>query len=343
MKALVLTGKSQFQYTDVEKPSPASDEVLIRLKACSICGSDIHGCQGGSGRRIPPIIMGHEASGVIEQLGEQVTDHFIGEPVTFDSTEFCGSCDFCKKGMTNLCKNRKITGVSCTDYKKDGAMAEYITVKARTLYSIPPSVSFEEACLIEPLAVGLHAVRLSQPEKDYTAVIIGDGTIGLMVLQAAAAAGVGKIIIVGMQDYRLNAAKAFPQVYTVNSKKLNPLNTIMNLTNKEGADIIYDAVGTGKTMQDAFSYVKNGGKIICIGNASVTADFPLQECIVRQIQVLGSYSSAGEYSYGLQLMEQGLIDLTPFTKYTCPLSQGEKAFHLLMEGKSEILKVILKM
>ena len=341
MKALILTGYTEFKYTDVPKPIPEPDEVLIRLKACSICGSDVHGCQGKSGRRIPPIIMGHEAAGIIEEAGSDVENFHKGDRVTFDSTEYCGLCDYCQNGMTNLCSRRRIVGVSCADYKKDGAMAEYITVKAHTLYHIPDSVTFEEACLIEPLAVGLHAVKLSGITKDCTALVIGDGTIGLMTLQAARASGAGRIILVGMQDERLAAAAGLSNVTVINNSDGNALEQVMRLTNQRGADIIYDAAGLTKTMADAFSFVKTGGTIVCIGNTSAEVRFPLQDCIVRQIRVLGSYSSAGEYACGLDLIRKGMVDLSPFTGRTYPLSQGEEAFRLLLDNTSGILKIIL--
>lgn len=195
MNALVLTAYSKLQYLELPTPLPLQDEVLIKIKACAICGSDIHGFLGHSERRIPPIIMGHEASGIIEAVGSCVSDSYIGERVTFDSTEYCGQCTFCRTGKTNLCQNRKIAGVSCTDYIKQGAMAEYITIKEHCLYRIPDSISFKEACLAEPLSVAIHAVRLSSIMSGKSVVVIGDGTIGLMTIYAVRAAGAELIIL----------------------------------------------------------------------------------------------------------------------------------------------------
>lgn len=161
MKALVFTAPHTFEYQDVPRPEPAPDEVLVEVKACAICGSDVHGSSGENGRRIPPLVMGHEASGTIAQLGEAVQSWAVGDRVTFDSTEYCGCCWFCTHGMHNLCAQRRIVGVACTEYRKNGAMAQYIAVKARTLYALPPTVSFEQGCLVEPFAVGMHAVLRS--------------------------------------------------------------------------------------------------------------------------------------------------------------------------------------
>lgn len=189
MKALVFTAPHTFEYRDVPRPEPAPDEVLVEVKACAICGSDVHGSSGENGRRIPPLVMGHEASGTIAQLGEAVQSWAVGDRVTFDSTEYCGHCWFCTHGMHNLCAQRRIVGVACTEYRKNGAMAQYIAVKARTLYALPPTVSFEQGCLVEPFAVGMHAVLRSGLATGQTAAVIGDGTIGLMTLIAAKSQG----------------------------------------------------------------------------------------------------------------------------------------------------------
>lgn len=189
MKALVFTAPHTFEYRDVPRPEPAPDEVLVEVKACAICGSDVHGSSGENGRRIPPLVMGHEASGTIAQLGEAVQSWAVGDRVTFDSTEYCGHCWFCTHGMHNLCAQRRIVGVACTEYRKNGAMAQYIAVKARTLYALPPAVSFEQGCLVEPFAVGMHAVLRSGLAAGQTAAVIGDGTIGLMTLIAAKSQG----------------------------------------------------------------------------------------------------------------------------------------------------------
>lgn len=332
MKALVLTGPASFSYRETPTPVPAPDEVLIRVRACSICGSDVHGCLGTNGRRIPPVIMGHEASGVIEQLGTDVQNWNVGDRVTFDSTQYCGNCSNCRKGMTNLCLNRRIVGVACSDYKMNGAMAEYIAVKAHTLYPIPDMVSFEEACLIEPLSVGLHAVALSELKADASVVIIGDGTIGLMTLEAVLAAGAAHVNIVGHHPERFRHYARHRQVV--------PVRAIPE-ADFYHADFVFDTVGNGETLTDAFSYVRTGGTIVCIGNYAVTADFPLQECIVRQIRVFGSYSSAGEYPLGLRLIQDKKVDLSPFLEHILPLSDGEMAFQELLDRKKRILKTIL--
>ena len=152
-------------------PSPAigDDDVLVRVRACGICGSDIHGYDGSTGRRIPPLVMGHEAAGVIERVGRAASTAFTaGDRVTFDSTVSCGACDFCRRGQINLCDNRMVLGVSCGDYRRHGAFAEYVAVPARILYKLPDSLPFERAALIEAVSIAVHAVDRHVPAADDT-------------------------------------------------------------------------------------------------------------------------------------------------------------------------------
>ena len=164
MKALVLKAYKQFAYEDVPDPEPGPDEVLVAVKACGICGSDVHGMDGSTGRRRPPIIMGHEAAGVISKVGSRVTGWAAGDRVTFDSTIYCGQCAFCRRGMINLCDRRRVLGVSCEDYRQNGAFAEFVAVPQHILYRLPDGLTFEHAALVEPFAIALHAIRRAPPD-----------------------------------------------------------------------------------------------------------------------------------------------------------------------------------
>src|SRR5438093_8522704 len=157
MKALVLTDYKQFTYQDAPEPEPGPEEVLLSVRACGICGSDVHGMDGSTGRRRPPIIMGHEAAGVISRVGTSVTGWAVGDRVTFDSTIYCGRCGFCRRGEVNLCEHRRVLGVSCEEYRQDGAFAEFVAVSQRILYRVPQGIPFEHAALVEPFSIALHA------------------------------------------------------------------------------------------------------------------------------------------------------------------------------------------
>jgi L-iditol 2-dehydrogenase len=159
MKALQLVAPSELAVVDLPQPEPAGGEVRLRVKVCGICGSDLHGMDGSSGRRIPPIVMGHEASGTVDAVGPGVTAWKPGDRVTFDSTVWCGECGYCREGRVNLCDSRQVVGVSCAEFRRDGAFAEYVTIPQRILHRLPEGLSFEEAAFAEPVGVALHAVR----------------------------------------------------------------------------------------------------------------------------------------------------------------------------------------
>src|SRR6266478_3520572 len=203
MKALLLSSYKNLELADLPAPSPAPDEVLIRVAACGICGSDVHGYDGSSGRRIPPIVMGHEAAGVIAAVGAAVKTFSSGDRVTFDSTVYCGECPNCRRGNVNLCDRRQVLGVSCGDYRRAGAFAEFVAVPARIVYRLPESLSFAEAAMLEAVAVAIHAVSLVPIPPDTTALVVGAGTIGLLVQQALRVAGCSRVFVADVDSTRL--------------------------------------------------------------------------------------------------------------------------------------------
>src|SRR6266478_4572439 len=243
MKALVLKEYKLFSYEDVAVPSPAAEEVLVAVKACGICGSDVHGMDGSTGRRRPPIIMGHEAAGVIMSTGIGVNNWKVGDRVTFDSTIYCGRCDFCRSGLINLCEHRRVLGVSCEEYRQHGAFAEFVAVPERILYRLPEGLPFEHAALVEPFTIALHAIRRSPPALNDTVVVVGAGMIGLALVQALSHAGCGRLVSIDIADERLEMAKKFGATHTINSGKQNAIEEILPLTHGLGADVAFEAVG----------------------------------------------------------------------------------------------------
>src|SRR5690349_2413696 len=219
MKALVLKDYKQFSFEEVPTPNPGAGEVLVAVKACGICGSDVHGMDGSTGRRRPPIIMGHEAAGVIASLGQEVSHWAAGDRVTFDSTIYCGECDYCRRGEVNLCDKRRVLGVSCEDYRQHGAFAEYVVVPQRVLYRAPEALPLEHAALVEPFAIALHAVRRSPPSLNAAVVVVGAGMIGLALVQALSETGCGHLIAVDVAHDRLDLALKSGATHTINSAR----------------------------------------------------------------------------------------------------------------------------
>jgi len=342
MKALVLEDYNKLTYKDVPKPEINSGEVLIKVKAVGICGSDVHGMDGSSGRREPPVIMGHEASGVIEESGSEVKGWKKGDPVTFDSTVYKLDDWYTRRGYYNLSDGRKVLGVSCEDYRLDGAFAEYVKVPAHILHKLPEGVSFTEAAMVEPLAVGAHGVELTPVALNDTAVVVGTGMIGLSVIQIVKEKGVGKIIAIDISEEKLNIAKQVGATHTIQPEKSNVQEEILKLTGDRGADIAFEAVGISSTLQQAISCARRGGSVTLLGNVTPVTEFPMQYVVTRQIRVQGSCAICGEYPAVLDMLSRKQIDIRPLLSVEAPLSEGAQWFYKLYNKEEDLVKVILK-
>ena len=341
MKGLVLKQYKEFEYGDVPNPVCGTGDVLIQVKACGICGSDIHGMDGGTGRRIPPIIMGHEAAGVITQVGANVIEWKPGDRVTFDSTIYCGKCNYCRHGQVNLCDNRRVLGVSCADYRQDGALAEFVVVPQHILYPVPEGVSFEQAAMVEALSVAFHAVARTPIALNDTAVVVGAGMIGLLVIQSLRLAGCGKIIAVDIDQSRLDLACQLGADLGLKSDVVDVPAMVLQQTNNRGADIAFEVVGIGPAMQTAIACLKKGGSLTLVGNLKPSVDFPLQSVVTRQITLYGSCASSGEYPACLEMIARKAITVDPLISAVAPLSEGVTWFNRLYQREPGLMKVIL--
>ena len=341
MKALLLTEYSKLEMADLPIPQPAAQEVLIRVEACGICGSDVHGYDGSSGRRIPPIVMGHEAAGTIESVGSGVSDYEKGDRVTFDSTIYCGECEYCRKGAMNLCGHREVLGVSTPEFRRAGAFADYVVVPSLVLYKLPDSVSFAEAAMVEPLSVAVHAVALSDIAKGSTALVVGAGMIGLLVLQALKEAGCSQIIVSDIDDTRLKLARDLGATATVNAKTSDAIAEVKKLTNGAGVDTALEAVGSTPTIKAAIESVRRGGTVTLIGNISPTAEIPLQAVVSRQIRLQGSAASSGEYPQAIDLIARGAVTVKPLITAVAPLEEGAQWFTRLHNREANLMKIVL--
>lgn len=341
MKAMVLKEYHQLVYQDVPEPTTGPDDVLIEVKACGVCGSDVHGMDGSTGRRIPPIIMGHEAAGIIVQVGSNVKDVRPGERVTFDSTVYCGSCFYCLRGAINLCDHRRVLGVSCDEYRHNGAFAEYVAVPQHILYRLPQDVSFEHAAMVEPCSIAFHAVSRTPTSLNDTAVVVGVGMIGLLVVQTLRAVGCGKIIAIDVEADKLDLSRQLGADITLNSLEAETGSEIQKLTDNRGADIVIEAVGVSQSVKTALASVRKGGAVTVIGNLSPQVELPLQRLVAREITLYGSCASRGDYPACLDMMARGAIKVDPLISAVAPLCEGANWFRRLYQKEKGLLKVIL--
>jgi L-iditol 2-dehydrogenase len=341
MKALMLREYKQLELIDVPVPVPAPDEVLVRVKACGICGSDVHGYDGSSGRRIPPIVMGHEAAGVVAAVGSKVSGIREGDHVTFDSTIYCGSCAYCTKGQVNLCDRREVLGVSTPEYRRPGAFAEYVLVPQRIMHQVPDNIPFAEAAMVEPLAVAAHAVSLSNIGESTTALVVGAGMIGLLVLQALRAANCSRVYVTDIDNTRLQLAEQLGATATINARNVDRAAEIHGLTSGTGVDVALEAVGNSSAIKTAIDSVRKGGTVTLIGNISPSVEIPLQAVVSRQIRLQGSAASSGEYPQCINMLASNAVKVKPLITAVTSLEEGPRWFERLHSGEPNLMKVIL--
>jgi L-iditol 2-dehydrogenase len=341
MKALVLEEYKRLVYQDVPEPRMGPEEVLIAVRACGICGSDVHGLDGSTGRRRPPIIMGHEAAGVICRAGSGVSDWKAGERVTFDSTVYCGQCAFCRAGRMNLCNHRRVLGVSCQDYRQDGAFAELVAVPGRVLYRLPEGLSFEHAAMVEPVSIAVHAVRRASLALNDTAVVVGAGMIGLFIIQALRLAGCGRIIAVDLVAEKLKLARELGAGEVIHAGAEDALAQVLALTNGCGADAVFEAVGLGATVDLAVRAARKGGSVTLVGNLSPRVELPLQAVVTGELGLFGSCASCGEYPACLEMIARGAIRVAPLLSALAPLEEGAAWFDRLYRKEPGLFKVVL--
>jgi L-iditol 2-dehydrogenase len=341
MQALLLTEYRKLDLATVDRPAVGPNDVLVAVKACGICGSDVHGYDGSSGRRIPPIIMGHEASGVVAEVGANVERFNVGDRVTFDSTIFCGECDACRSGYVNLCGARRVLGVSCGDYRQPGAFADYVLVPQQIVYRLPEGLPFEHAALVEPASVALHGVNRLRIAAGNRAVVVGGGMIGQLVLQALRLAGCEAVIVVDLDDSRLRLAAELGAAETINPRHTDPITRILEITDGHGADVSMEVVGNGAALATAIGCVRRGGQVGLVGNVTPEVPLPLQTVVTRELTLFGSCASAGEYSRAVELLGSGAILVGPLVSAVAPLADGPQWFERLYAREPGLMKVVL--
>jgi L-iditol 2-dehydrogenase len=341
MKALLLVDKKKLELTDLPKPDVGAGELLVRVKACGICGSDVHGYDGSTGRRIPPIVMGHEAAGVIEAVGSGVQNFAAGDRITFDSTIYCGQCDFCRAGRVNLCDRRRVLGVSCGDYRQHGCFAEYVTIPQHIAYHLPDGLSFEHAAMVEAVSIAVHAVGRAPLRLGDSVVVVGAGMIGQLIVQTLRAVSCGLLVAIDLDEGRLAKAKQFGADRTISARSPDITRQIQSLTSGHGAHHVFEAVGAAASIDTALAAVRKGGSVTLVGNLSPTVPMPLQAIVTRELTLLGSCASAGEYRACLDLMARGKIDVMSLLSATAPLEEGPSWFARLYDHEPGLMKVVL--
>jgi L-iditol 2-dehydrogenase len=286
--------------------------------------------------------MGHEAAGVVTEVGADVERVRVGDRVTTDSTISCGQCDCCRHGEPNLCPGRRILGVSCDEFRQHGAYAEFVAVPQHILYPLPAELPFEHAALVEPVSVALHAVRRLQIVPEDSAVVVGSGMIGLLVIQALRVAGCRDVMAVDVDDSRLTLARELGATRTINSKQQEPIAAVLKRTGGKGADVSIEVVGNSAAFSTAVGCTRRGGRIGLVGNVTPQVALPLQTVVARELTLIGSCASAGEYPTAIELVSSGAIRVAPLITAVASLHEGPRWFERLYAREPGLMKIVLQ-
>jgi len=342
MKALVYKGPEKIELEDVQKPAPKEDELLIKIMAVGICGSDIQGYLGKTGRRTPPMIMGHELAGVVEVAGDN-SKLRKGDKVVIYPKLYCGSCDYCKVGLTNMCPEAEFLGV----LEKNGGMTEYITIHKDYVLKVNEDVSFKEACMVEPLAVAYRATNRVETVNIQNAkylIVVGAGTIGLLILQVLKLKGSKNIIVSELCDGRLEKAKELRADFTIDPRKNDFLSRIKEITEGNLVDYSFEAVGFSTSACQSLKALRKCGTAVWIGNAQKIIEANMQRIVTNEINIKGSFIyTKADFINSLKLIEARKINFESIISLEEKLENGEEMFKRLKENKDgKLIKVILR-
>lgn len=270
-----------------------------------------------------------------------MTAWHAGDRVTFDSTIYCGACSYCRAGQVNLCDQRRVLGVSCGDYRRHGAFADYVAVPQRVLYRLPDAVPFEQAAMVEALSVAVHAVNRAMPKAGERALVVGTGMIGMLVIQVLRARGCAMIIAVDRDAGRLAAAKQHGATHTLVAGADSLAPAVQQLAGNGGVDLAFEVVGATQPLQLAVESARKGGRVVLVGNFSPRAELPLQAVVTRELTLLGTCASNGEYPESLELIASGKVNVSSLISAVAPLTEGAQWFERLHRMEPGLMKVVL--
>jgi threonine dehydrogenase-like Zn-dependent dehydrogenase len=335
MKALVYTAPHKVEKQTYPDPSPKSDEVVVRVRAAGVCGSDLLGFLGKSKKRVPPLILGHEIGGEVSALGSGVTDLRVGQRVAIMPLITCGTCVHCRRGRNSVCEKRVLLGMTVS-----GGFAEYTVAPRACIYPVPESLDFLSASMVECLATPANLFENHARGPIETAAIFGAGTQGILALQMAKVRGATKIFVVDIQEARLAVAERLG-ARPVHAKKTDPVAAILEATGGQGCDVVVDAAGYSPTRQQGLKVVARGGVLGLVGLSDPATEFDVMDIINREIAIHGIYGYApADFRKALDLVVSKRVDVTSWVK-EFPLDDGQRILDQLTTSPGDLVKASL--
>jgi L-iditol 2-dehydrogenase len=327
MRALLLDAERHLVRIDMPIPVPERPtDVLVRVRAVGVCGSDLHGYLGHTGRRIPPLVMGHEATGEVVEVGSGARRLRPGARVATNTVAACGRCRPCLAGERSVCEHRRILGMNAP-----GAYAEYVVWPEESLLELPEGLSYEAGALAEPLAVALHAVNMASIKPDDVVFIAGGGPIGVLVHLLVRIAGAGRIIVSDLHPERLRSARAFGADVVIEAAREDPVAVARDHTGGAGVDVAIEAVGAGVTARQTIEAVRNSGTVVWLGNSEDRIEIGMQAVVTRNLTIRGSYGmTVDEFERALALLADGRLPIDDIINRYASLDEGPALFEELL-------------
>jgi L-iditol 2-dehydrogenase len=337
VKQAVMVKPGQIEFRDIEKPSPGEGEVLVRIRNIGVCGSDIHVYHGKHPYTSYPVVQGHEVSGEIAELGAGVMDLSVGDLVTIMPQVVCGTCYSCRHGMYHICDNLKVMG-----FQTAGAAQDYFLVPAKLIIKVPRGISFEQAAMIEPVSVAVHALGRPGKVSGNRVLVLGAGTIGNLVAQTARARGAKDVMITDLSDYRLEIARACGIERTVNVTREDLGKRLVEGFGPERADLILECVGAQATIEQAVSLARKGTTIVVVGVFGEKPQVDLGLVQDRELVLIGTLMyQEKDYRTAVSLIEAGKIQLEALITDRYPFGSYLEAYRHIDGARDRVMKVMI--
>jgi len=334
----VMTAPKRIEFHEVAKPTIGNGQVLIKIKDIGICGSDIHVYHGEHPFTSYPVTQGHEVSGEIVELGDDITSLMAGQKVTIEPQFFCGKCHPCRNGKYNLCEDLKVMGFQAT-----GAASELFAVDASKVTPLPDNMSYEEGAMIEPLAVAVHAIKQIGDVKGLNIAVIGAGPIGNLVAQVAKGLGAQKVLITDISDYRLNKAVECGIDACINTKDTDFGHALIEEFGPDKADVVYDCAGNNISMGQAIKYARKGSTIVLVAVFASMAQIDLAVANDHELDIKSTMMYRhDDYLEAIQLVNEQKVHLAPLLSKVFPFRDFQKAYEYIDANKEKTMKVIVK-
>ena len=337
MQQAVMTQPGKIEFRQVEKPGVKADEVLIQVKRIGVCGSDIHVFHGLHPYTSYPVVQGHEIGGVVAEIGKDVQGFVPGDKVVFMPQVTCGECYPCRHGMYHICDHLKVMG-----FQTGGAAQEYFPVKAEMVLKLPDSMTLDQAAMIEPVSVAVHALSRAGSLDGLKVVVLGAGTIGNLVGQVARASGAKGVIITDVSEYKLEKARACGFEHVINSQREDLGQAILNIFGPDKADLILECVGVQDTITQAVNYARKGSTIVVVGVFGKIPEVNLGFVQDRELSLVGTLMyQKMDYERAIDLAANGKLQLGPMVTQRFPFKRYLDAYEMIEGSHGEYMKVMI--